>query len=157
MKKIFLITLFLSSIIGFSQEKKIDEISKNNKKTKTLYNGWYFISEERNEFKRIDRKTGDIYYINPKPIVIPENFKSYEEFEHPHGSKGISVLFDSFGTKQWANATDLATGSQLIFILNDKILLSPLVNSQITGGVCAFWKDEHTESEWSELRKILTK
>ena len=160
MKMKYLSILFITIVLSCSAQekdftKKIQKISKNNKQNKVLHNGWYHISNQKNEFERVERKTGDKFYINPKPILIPENFKSHEEFENFEGDNGISVLFDSFGTKQWSKATDLASGSHLIFILNNKILSSSYVNSQITGGVSAFWKSEHTSREWDELNKIL--
>lgn len=137
----------------FPFKKEVSDITEKNIKNKTLQNGWYHISKQKNNFKRVNEK-GEVYYINPNAILTPKHFLKSEEFDNHQGDTAIAVYFNRFGTIEWEKATDRATNSNLVFILNNKIFSSLYVNGKITGGVCAFWKKSHSEKKWKELKKI---
>ena len=136
-------------------ESKIESIKNLNIANKKLADGWYETSKSENEFKRIDKITSIIYFINPKPLILPQNFSKIEEFENYQGFKGLSVYFDEIGIKVWSKATVGNIGSHLIFILDDDILTAQLVKSQITNGASAFWKNELTENQWKKIMGMI--
>ncbi|MET2985323.1 SecDF P1 head subdomain-containing protein [Aureibaculum conchae] len=166
MKKLILILIGLNLTFcqntktGMTKEEfetKIEIIEKENIANKRLANGWYTTLSKENEFKRLYNKTSDEYFINPKPIVLPDNFSISEEYENNQGVKTIAVYFDQSGTDSWSKATDYNIGLHLIFILDNEILSAPLVNSQITNGASAFWKNELTEKQWKKIKEIVTR
>jgi len=136
-------------------EAKIISIENFNPGTKKLANGWYETTKSENDFKRIDQRTSTSYFINPKPLILPENFSKGDEFENYEGHKGLTVYFDEIGMEIWSKATDANTGSHLIFILDNEILTAQYVNSQITNGASAFWQNDLTESDWNQVKGMI--
>jgi len=164
MRKLIIIILGLellscqSSKPGLTKEEfesKIQVIEKSNIADKRLADGWYQTISTENDFKRIDKKTSNQYFINPKPIILPDNFNKAEEFENYEGAKGLAVYFDETGIEAWAKATGENTGTYLIFILDNEILTAQYVNSPITNGASAFWKSDLTENQWSRIKSMI--
>jgi len=147
-----------SSISGLTRdefETKIDSVEKANLAGNKLDDGWYETTTNENDFMRIDKLTQNQYFINPKPIILPDNFFSGEEFENQEGVKGLSVYFDETGIESWARATHDNTDSYLIFILDNEILTVQYVNSQITNGASAFWKSDLTDNQWRRIKSMI--
>lgn len=128
---------------------------KTENTDKILKNGWYEIDHSKSGVLKTDSKSGEKYYLKPEPLVTPENFKSFEEFENNYGDKGIAVYFDAEGTEIWRIATRNSIGNKLIFILNNKVFCAQSVRSEITNGASAFWVVQQTDDEWELLRKLL--
>jgi hypothetical protein len=165
--------LILITVLGCAQTKnnlslnefefKIKELTRQNLATKTLADGWYHISVDSNQFRRIEEGTNSIYYIDPKPIVLPLNFEKSEEFKNREGDEGIAIYFDAIGTEKWSEATKAADeaktaeNSYLIFILDDKILTAQRVRSQITNGASVFWKTDLSKSNLDKIKQMLNK
>jgi len=135
---------------------KIKEAHSSNLDTKKLVDGWYQTSRTENEFTRIDPKTSESYFINPKPLILPINFKKVEEFENNEGFSGIGVWFEKSGTASWSKATGQNINKHLIYIYKNEILSAPYVNSQIFSGNTAFWKQDFSENDWSKFKSVIT-
>lgn len=145
----------LSQGLSVEEHKdQIDAITQSNISSLKLADGWYSISRDTNDFMRIDRKTDTEIFINPKPIVTPKNFIKTEEFESNSGEHGLAVYFDEPGSHDWEKATNVYSGSKLVFILDNEILTIPTINSKITNGVCVFWQSELTDSDWTRIKKV---
>ncbi len=166
MRKILIVTLslFLISCNSVGQERSKEENTslinrayKQNLASTTLNTGWYYVVKDSIGIARVDSISQVKYFINPKPIILPTNFKRSKEFKNYQGFKGLSIYFDKNGIELWTEATGNSIDEQLIFILNDKILTINLVNSQITNGVSAFWYDDLTDIEMTELKKLIKK
>lgn len=164
MHKFYLIaiSLLLISCSSLSQEnskkeleKRLEEIQKQNISTSKLITGWYFVENSSKGITKIDSISNIAYSINPKPILLPTNFKRGEEFANYQGYKGLSIYFDDIGTESWSIATEKATGSELVFILDDKIISINYVNSQITSGVCAFWYDKISKNDLDKIKNFV--
>ena len=144
MKSKTLLIILTLTFLNIHSQKKIK-----------LNNGWYEIIKSESGILKIDRKSGDKYFLNSKPIVTPENFQSHEEFENYNGDKGISIKLNKKGAENWRIATKNSIGSKLVFILENEIFCTQIVNSEITAGVFAFWKTQQTENEWKKLKEVL--
>lgn len=144
-----ILTLFLTFIFLniYSQKNEYPE--------KILVNGWYELNSSNSGIIKTEKKTGIKYSLNLEPSVKTENFASFEKFENYQKEKGISIKFDKLGTEKWRIATRNSVGSNLVFILNNEIYCVQKVNSEITAGICAFWKNQQTENEWNILLNIL--
>jgi preprotein translocase subunit SecD len=140
-----ILVLFISNI--YSQ--------KNENSKFKFKNGWYEIDHTDSGISLADMKTGKIFFLKPEPIVSLKNFNSHEEFENYQGSKGISIKLDKTGTENWRIATKNSIGNELVFVLENEIFCIQLVNSEITAGICAFWKVQQTKDEWKKLERIL--
>lgn len=136
-------------------ESKIESVENSNIQNKKLEDGWYAPSQEKNDFMKIDPKTSKETYIDPRPIILPENISSFEEFENYEGSKGVAIYFEETGIEAWAQATDKLTGSSIIFILDNEILTVQQVNSKITNGASAFWKSDLDDQDWKRIMKMV--
>ena len=136
-------------------ESIINNAEKSNITKKQLTDGWYETSHKENEFLRVDKKTPIEYFINPKPIVLPENFKKFEEFENYQGFKGLGINFDKQGADAWSIATKENVGLHLIFIMDNEILTAQIVNSQIFNGASAFWEEDLNEEQWNRIKNTI--
>ncbi len=146
-------TKILTLIIALTITCIYSQTDKNQ--NEYLQNGWYEISKSESGVIRKDKRTNEKYYLVSEPIVTSKNIESYEEFSNFEGHEGIALYFDNKGTERWRIATKNSTGSYLIFILENEIISVQKVNSEITGGVSAFWKNLQTENEWKKLKEIL--
>lgn len=154
----FLVISCQTSRTGLTKEEfdtMINSIEKSNLDNKNLANGWYETARTENDFKRVEKKTSTNYFINPRPLILPENFNKGDEFENNEGFKGLAVYFDDIGIEIWSKATDENTDSHLIFILDNEILTAQYVNSQITNGASVFWKNDLTENQWNEIKEMI--
>ena len=59
------------------------------------------------------------------------------------------------GTKAWSVATEKSVGRKLAFILDNRLLHAPSVNSQITGGVTALNRNEYSKAELENFKTII--
>lgn len=131
--------------------EKVDSIERANKKTKILTDGWYQTSKNNKDFKRIS-EYGEIYYLDPRPVILTDNFESYGYYVNSDGDPGIKIQLDKTGIREWKNTTERNIGLHLIFVLDNKIIHSPLVNQPITNGLTVFFFSKLTEKQ---LKKII--
>lgn len=123
-----------------------------------LYTGWYYIVDIDNGFKRQLDKSTDTFFIDPKPIVTAKNFTKFEIYESNAGGQkyiGLTIRLDEKGTENWSIATEKAIGKQLAFILDNRLLHVPKVNSQITAGVTALNRADYSRAELENFKTII--
>ncbi len=123
-----------------------------------LYTGWYYIVDTDNGFKRQLDKSNDTFFIDPKPIVTAKNFTTFEIYESNAGGEnyiGMIMRLDKTGTEKWSIATEKATGKQLAFILDNRLLQVANVNGQITAGVTALNRGDYSRAELKNFKKII--
>ena len=118
----------------------------------TLQTGWYYIKDSDGLKRQLDRDT-TWYSIDPTPIVTAKNIEAIEIYESNFGDVGLSMQLDSEGTKVWSEATDRAAGKQLAFILDDKLLHVPRVNSQIIVGMTALNRGIYSRQDLERFKK----
>lgn len=123
-----------------------------------LYTGWYYIVDTDNSFKRQLDKSTDTFFIDPKPIVVAKNFTTFEIYESNTGGKKyieMTMRLDETGTENWSVATEKATGQQLAFILDNRLLQVAKVNAQITAGVTALNRGDYSRAELENFKTII--
>jgi preprotein translocase subunit SecD len=120
-----------------------------------LQTGWYYIIDEDKGTKRQLDKTENYYFLDPSPIVTAKNIKEIK-FRLDNEQKAfLAIQFDAPGTKAWSMATLRSINRRLGFVLNDKLIQAPLVNSEITGGVSAIW--DYSRPELETIKKEIEK
>jgi len=103
----------------------------------TLKTGWYYVSNQETEFKRQLDKSSEIFYINPDVIVPVEQFEELNIVENVHDGviySSLSIRFNKNGTENWSKATKESIGNRVALIIDDILVSTPLVRSQITEG-----------------------
>ena len=131
------------------------EITKHD--STILYTGWYYIIDTNNGYKRILDKSTETYYLDRNPIVTAKNFTKLEIYETKGEKKyfGLSIRFDEEGTERWSLATEKSIGKKLAFILDNRLLYVPEVNSQITGGMSAINRGDYSKDELENFKNII--
>lgn len=173
MKNLFLVFLSVYAICYANKHVKVDkshliinkeikEAAKNNIETKTLCTGWYFVSDTITDFKYFLEKSNENYYINPNPIVVKNNIKSKEIYKSDFKGQykdyiGLRMQLDRLGTKNWAYATEKAMFKKLAFIIDNKLICTPQVNSQVTWGITTINRSEYSQEEIETFKKELDK
>jgi hypothetical protein len=123
-----------------------------------LNTGWYYVADSPTGFKRQLDKSNETYYLDPTPIVTAKNFTTFELYESNFNGKkyaGLTMRLDKVGTESWSNATLIAIGSRLAFILENRLLQVARVNSQITGGITALNRGDYSRQELENFKKII--
>lgn len=123
-----------------------------------LYTGWYYVADSSKGYKRQLDKSEETYYVDPRPILNVKNFtalKIYESNSNGINYFGLEMRFDKEGTKSWSNATLIAEGNRLAFILQNRLLQVVLVNSQITSGVAALNRGVYSRQELENFITII--
>lgn len=140
------ISYFLIVIYFFNVDYKTKQ---NNSKIKSEYleTGWYYVTENGKGVERILESTGEVFYIDPKPIVTTKDFFIIKLEENNSGNPYLSIKFNGRGTTAWRIATGKAVGKNLAFILDDELLVTPYVNSQIDFGVSAIGYVSYDEND----------
>jgi preprotein translocase subunit SecD len=173
----FITTVFLSSILLLTACSNSDSATKldnpplkdsehyikatlnlANPDSTVLNTGWYYIVYDESGFKRQLEKSTDTFYLDPKPIVIANNFTKFEIYESKAGGQsyvGLTMILDELGTENWSVATEKAIGKQLAFILDNRLLHVASVNSQITGGVTALNRSDYSKRELENIKRII--
>jgi preprotein translocase subunit SecD len=139
-RNIIMNTIFLFMLCLFASPQKV----KHNAKLST---GWYYINEDNSGVKRQLDKTNTFYFMGSTPIITSKNINKIEFRRDNQGKDYLAMQFDNAGTQAWSFATARSTGKRLGFILNDKLIQAPYVNSQITGGIAAIWDYSKAELE----------
>lgn len=122
----------------------------------TLKTGWYYVTDQQTNFKRQLDKTSEFYFIDPNVIVPVGQFKNLELTDSEYEGKRYPMLvirFDTKGTDSWSIATEKSIGGKLALIVNDKLVIAPRVNSQITAGVSALNRTDYTKQDIEEILK----
>ena len=135
----------------------VDYIYQKNIQDSVLATGWYFIERESMGFERQLEKTEEIYFLNPRPIAVVSNFKKVALKKNRYNDFYLSISLDEAGTQSWAAATLKATGGKLGFMLNNRLLYVPHINSQITQGITTINSSSYTKEEYEELERLIEK
>ncbi len=125
-----------------------------------MITGWYYISEIEQGFKLQLENSKEYFFIDPTPIVTAKNFTTLEIYESNAGGKkhiGLTIRLDKSGTKKWSLATEKSVGKKLAFILDNKLIYTLHINSQITGGTTALNRGDLTIEQLEEIKRILEK
>jgi hypothetical protein len=148
--------LFASAILiscGATAPSNPDDESLTIKSDSTLETGWYYILKSNGGIKRtLDRDTTS-YFLDSLPIVTANNIIKFNIYTSIYGDIGLSMQLDEAGTRAWSTATRKATGKQLAFVVDDKLLHVASVNSEITGGMTALNRGIYTEQELQDIQK----
>jgi preprotein translocase subunit SecD len=149
-----LVTLILASCGTANQRTSDEQASKEilAKSDSTLLTGWYYLQDSGGLKRQLDRDT-TWYFIDPIPIVTAKNFERFEIYESRFGDIGLSMQLDDEGAIVWSEATEKATDKQLGFILDDKLLHVPTVNSQVVTGMTALNRGIYSKQELERFQK----
>ena len=149
--------------IDFGDEKFFANLYSNSRdltsgQDSILKTGWYYVSESETNYKRQLDKTSEFYFIDPNVIVPVEQFDKLELTESKYDNEKypmIIIRFDSKGTDNWSIATEKSIGGKLALIINDKLVIVPKVNAQITAGVSAINRSDYSKQDINEIFKTI--
>lgn len=122
-----------------------------------LYTGWYYVVESPKGLM-VEKRSGDEYFVNPKPILNEKNFLAIEVFEDTVKGNviaGLLIKFDKQGAKAFSKATKTALGKKLAFLLCSRVLIAPIVQSQITSGKTQMYLADYTRKDLEKLKQAL--
>jgi preprotein translocase subunit SecD len=120
-----------------------------------LATGWYYVVD--NDHRRQLEKDTIFYFIDTTPIVAPKHFTTLEVTEDNWHNAMLVIKFDKEGTKAWSNATAKYIGRRLALIIDNKLMIAPKVNSQITGGVSALNAKWYSKQDLEKFKTIIEK
>ncbi|MFI5149675.1 MAG: hypothetical protein ACHQRM_08070 [Bacteroidia bacterium] len=102
-----------------------------------LKTGWYYILGQKTEYKRKVNEKSEEVNLDPVPIVTAQNIVKTEMYQDREGNWGLSMKLDWEGARVWQKATKANIGGRLAFIVDDTLLYTPKVSSEIPGGITA--------------------
>jgi hypothetical protein len=125
-----------------------------------LQTGLYYVSDSSNgigfNLYKSDRK----HYLDPKPLLTAKNFKTIETYEaYLYGKKysGFKIHLDRKGAKSWSRAIGRAklTGTNLAFVLDNKLLLVMEISSHIGNSVVDINRGDFSVQEVENFKKVI--
>ena len=157
-----MILLILASKILFgcgTVQTKTTETQIHNKTfiniDSTLVTGWYYVLDKKNGFKRQLDKDTSYFYLDPNPIITVKNISDFEIYTTKTGEVGLKMTLDEKGTLPWAEATEKYKTRHLAFIVDNRLLHVPFVNSKITFGITALNRDIYSRKDLEAIAKII--
>lgn len=138
-------------------KNSVDYIYQKNIQDSVLATGWYFIETDSMGFERQLEKRDEVYFLNPRPIAVVSNFKQVTLGKNRYDEWYLVISLDKAGTQEWAEATLKATGGELGFVLNNRLLQVSYVNCQITQGMTAINSSNYTKEEYEEFKRLIEK
>lgn len=138
----------------------LDLIYEQNKKDSVLTTGWYYITDNETGFERRLDKSEEMYFVDPKPILVKEHFDKIEIFESDFQGQyddymGLSIQINKKYVDLWAEATGKSIGKRLGLIIDNKLVNAPQVNARIEGGMTALNRGVYTREELEEFKKLI--
>ncbi len=138
----------------------LESVYKQNIKDSILATGWYYIMDSNNGFERQLDKTDEIYFIDPKPILVKAYFDKIEISEvKPQGQYegylGLSIRINKKYSNIWAEATEKSIGKRLGLIIDNKLVNAPLVNAKIEEGMSSLNRGIYDKGELESFKKQL--
>jgi preprotein translocase subunit SecD len=152
--------LFLTAGCGSQGKEKVEirnlsleECCERNLANSALMTGWYCMSDTDSGFVRQLDKTDEFYAVNPFPILTAEDIMTLAVDRNNRGELYLSMKFGKAGTEFWRVATGKSVGKNLALIVNDRLISTPYVNSEITAGVSAFGRTGCTKEEYEAIKQ----
>jgi preprotein translocase subunit SecD len=158
--KPFIALIAVIVFISCSAQKQKDEppyvVHQNN--GNTLMTGWYNVVDSSAFKRKVDREE-TWYYIDPTPIVTAENISDLIVDVDQYGRPSLFVRLNENVFAIWEEATGklAAQRGSLAFILNDKLLFAPLVNSAIPKGASAISPGNYSVEELNKIKQEIEK
>lgn len=121
----------------------------------TLITGWYYILDNQNGIKRQLDRDSLYYFLDPTPIVTVKNISDFEIYTARAGDVGLKMTLDEKGTTAWREATEKSIGKRLAFVVDNKLLHVPLVNSKISFGLTALNRGIYSREDLVAIAKII--
>ena len=104
---------------------------------------------------QLDNANGEMFYVDPKPILTCKRFKSITLYnDETYGKYGLLFTFDEEGTLIWAEATESAIGGSIGLIINNILVQVTGVNSSITSGI-SILQQNYSKEELIEFKKSI--
>jgi preprotein translocase subunit SecD len=158
--RLLLILLITINTLGYCQNKTGNGYVTIMPKTSdiVLQTGIYFITDSITDYKRC-KDSINCFYINPEPILTIKNFKKISVYTKKPDYmmvNGIALNFDEAGTKAFDEATKKSVGKMLAIIIDNKLISSPEIMSEITKGNCIItFSNNITKTQLEDIRKHL--
>jgi preprotein translocase subunit SecD len=154
----FLLGIIIFCNCNFTDNKIVNKPEQSEAKIisdSILQTGFYYVKRDSEFLKRQLDKDSVCFFIDPTPIVTAKNITSLEIKQNIYGSIILVIKFDDNGTEAWSEATRKWVGRQIAFVLDDKLLEVPIVNSQITGGVAALNRGIYSREELEKIKTTI--
>lgn len=129
----------------------VDSLYEQILEDSILVTGLYYVTETDNGFKRQLDKTDELYFLDPKPILIKEYFGKLDISEGLYSGYEIEILIKKQYVSLWADATEKAIGSRIGFVIDNQLVYAPYVNTKIHTGRVSLNRPEYSKEELEEF------
>ena len=104
------------------------------KKEEFKFNGIYKLKEGGLEYFHYN-DSSQVYHIDPVPVIKVKDFVKVKKQKNEYNMIELYIRIDDKYVEKFADITTENIGKPLIFILNDKLVAAPIVQTEISGGV----------------------
>jgi len=146
----------VSKLIPAPLPKKFTEQGNESIYLKT---GWYIVTDSTQGIPRemnINSKK-EVIYIDTLVQLKPKDIELFYLTTDSKDDKVVHLImyFDKAGTEKWSILTKQFIDKKLAFVINNKIEMTPKVNSQITNGAFILWGYDYTPEEMFAIKNLL--
>ncbi len=114
-----------------------NEVAVINKESNSFIDGIYpATSDSTTMHYRLEYQPDKSYFIDYKPVIVPKDFKFLKLDKDVMDRPVISIELYEYAHKIWYDATAKAYESRepLFVVINNKVIMAPMINSPISGG-----------------------
>lgn len=139
-----------------SSQTAIDWSLQPEEDTLKLATGWYYVNDPGQGVQRILDGDTTVYWLNPAPIVTAKDIATFELYKSSFGNSWVlSMKLNASGAERWLVATGNSIGGHLAFVVNSKLVSTPKVNAEITGGLTALNRGTYSKGDLKAIMKAI--
>ena len=97
----------------------------------------------------------NVIYLHPNPELTEAHLKKVAVWDGQYDDKTIVLMFNDDGTARMARVTAENINKRLAFVIDDKIIMAPVIQTQITEGQAVI-EGGYTKQEAEDLAKRLS-
>ena len=125
---------------------------------KYTYNGFYASSDTGKLFVKKDTYNIDSLKVIGEPIIAMKQIKSILKTYNAMNKPTLQVIFTDVGRRLFKEHTAKNIKQKVAVIVKDKLVMAPIINEEIVGGVVEIsgnFTQEEVDEMYTHLNKIL--
>jgi hypothetical protein len=132
----------------------------NEKDSLYLKTGWYMVTDDLTKGvpkEIIINGQNQTIYIDPFIQLSVKDIEVFYLVKDPRVASRVNIMmyFNEIGTEKWSVLTEKSIRKQLAFVINNVVVSTPMVQSQITNGISLFDGADYTPKEMFALKRVL--
>lgn len=134
----------------YEKVEVVEAVSNCEELKKYTYNGFYIPADNGKLFK----KHNDSIRVHEEPLILFSDLEQVQKTFDVLSKPSISIVLNDKATLIFKDHTAKNIGNKIVIIIKDSLVVAPIINSEITGGLVEI-SSSFTQQEVDELTNYL--